>query len=190
MADSGQAPGSGQDDDLDVMYIWKIPVDRAYVKSLLGILKVVISILSMIAFICCASGRSENCDDQYSSTYNFFEFTSISCFLTILFLWFFFVLTLHRKVFFKAIPWTLVELCYLAVYAIFYAIGSIVIAAQSCEKDSNKAAAAFGFFNLFAIGGHGFFTFRVWREGRSHSSAEAAPKASPGYDADRNMELY
>lgn len=189
MADSGQ-PQSGGQEELDVMYIWKIPIDRAYVKSLVGILKVVIAILSLIAFICCASGRSENCDDEYSSTYNFFEFVSISCFLTILFLWFFFVLTLHTRVFFKIIPWMLVELIYLAVYALFYVLASIIIAAQACGKDSNKAAAAFGFFTFFAIVGHGFLTFREWRSSRSQSSAGAASTSSPQYDAERNRELY
>ncbi|XP_076448761.1 CKLF-like MARVEL transmembrane domain-containing protein 4 [Babylonia areolata] len=189
MADSGHSQPGGHEDG-DIMYIWKIPIDRAYVKSIIGILKFVIAILSLIAFICCASGRSDNCDDKYSSTYNYYEFVSISCFLTIVFLWFFFVLTLHQRLCFKIIPWQFAELVYLAVYAIFYFIAAIVIAAQSCGKDSNKAASAFGFFTLIAIGGHGFLTFRAWWAGRKQSAAEAAPKASPQYDPDRNMELY
>lgn len=187
----GQAGGPGSDRELDVLYLWKIPIDRAYVKSIIGIIKVVMAILSLIAFICCASGRSENCDDAYSSTYNYFEFVSISCFLTAITLWFFFVLTLDRRVFFKLIPWPLVELIYCAVYAIFYLIADIVIAAQSCGKDSNKAAAAFGFFAFFAVGAHIFFTFRQWRESRAAASTTTAtPKSPPEYDPDRNMELY
>nr|KAG5712961.1 hypothetical protein BaRGS_021755 [Batillaria attramentaria] len=190
MSETGQsADQSGSESEVDVMYLWKIPIDRAYVKSIVGILKVVAALISLIAFICCASGRSDNCDDAYSSTYNYFEFVSITCFLTIIALWFFFVLTLNRRVFFKLVPWPLVELIYLAVFIIFYLIANIVIAAQSCGKDSNKAAAAFGFFALFALAGHAFFTFRDWRAGRAASSDTSAPK-TPEYDADRNMEQY
>ena len=72
-------------------------------------------LISLIAFICCASGRSEHCDDSYSSTYNYFEFVSISCFLTVVGLWFFFTLTLDRRVFFKLIPWPLVVSALMAV---------------------------------------------------------------------------
>ncbi|KAK7505755.1 hypothetical protein BaRGS_00003026 [Batillaria attramentaria] len=138
MSETGQSSGqSGSESEVDVMYLWKIPIDRAYVKSIVGILKVVAA------------------------------FVSITCFLTIIALWFFFVLTLNRRVFFKLVPWPLV----------------------SCGKDSNKAAAAFGFFALFALAGHAFFTFRDWRAGRAASSDTSAPK-TPEYDADRNMEQY
>ncbi|KAK7115286.1 CKLF-like MARVEL transmembrane domain-containing protein 4 isoform X2 [Littorina saxatilis] len=174
----------------DVLYIWKIPIDRAYVKSLVGVLKIVVAIISLIAFICCASGRSIHCDHAYSSTYNFFEFVSISCFLTIVALWFFFVLTADKRVFFKVVPWRLVELIYLAVYALFYLIGFIVIAAQACGKDSNKAAAAFGFFALAGICAHGYFTFKEWREGRTQAATTTTNTSAPQYDPERNMDTY
>ncbi|KAK6983109.1 CKLF-like MARVEL transmembrane domain-containing protein 4, partial [Biomphalaria glabrata] len=65
-------------------------------------------ILSLIAFICSASGRSDNCDDSYSSTYNYFEFVTMSAFITLMILWFLYALTLHTKLCFKLVPWKLV----------------------------------------------------------------------------------
>lgn len=173
----------------DIMYLWKIPIDRGYVKSLVSLLKVVLGLLSLIAFICAASGRTADCDHAYASTYNFFEFTSISSFLTIFTLWFFFTLTLDRRICFKLLPWRILELVYLAIYAIFFLIASITIAAQACGKDSNKAASAFGFFSLAVVGVHIFFTFKDWRKGgHSSGSATTAGPNGPQYDADTNRQ--
>ena len=44
MADSGQDGGHSGGQNVDVMYIWKIPIDHIYVKSIIGILKVVIGV--------------------------------------------------------------------------------------------------------------------------------------------------
>ncbi|XP_005109352.1 CKLF-like MARVEL transmembrane domain-containing protein 4 [Aplysia californica] len=179
---------ASQPQDGNIVYLWKIPVDKGYVKSLDSVLKVVAAALSFIAFICCASGRSDHCDDQYSSTYNYFEFVSISAFLTLLILWIFYALTLRSRLFFKLLPWNLVDLIYLAVYIIFYAIASIVLAAQPCGKDSNKAGAAFGFFTLGCLCANAFFSFQAWRGSRMESSADTGK--SPEYNAERNMEQY
>lgn len=173
----------------NIIYLWKFPIDKSYVKSLDSMLKVIAAVLSFIAFICCASGRSENCDDEYSSTYNFFEFVSISCFITLIILWIFYSLTLTQKFCFAAVPWALVDWIYLAVYFVMYFIGSCVLAAQSCGKDSNKAGAAFGFFTLGAIGANIFIGFMAWRSSRGGRSSQDTGK-SPEYNAERNMEQY
>ncbi|KAK3732041.1 hypothetical protein RRG08_026428 [Elysia crispata] len=172
-----------------IAYIWKIPIDKTYVKSIIGILKVVAAVLSLIAFICVASGRSENCDDKYSSTYNYFEFVSISAFFTLLIFWMIHTITLSSRLFFKLVPWLLVDLIYCAVYIVFYFIANCVLAAQSCGKDNNKAGTAFGFFVLFCYGGNAFLGFRDWQSSRQQRPADTTAK-SPDYNAERNMELY
>ena len=57
MADSGQDGGHTGGQDVDIMYIWKIPIDRVYVKSIIGILKVVIGV--SIAHDTCVPERLE-----------------------------------------------------------------------------------------------------------------------------------
>ncbi|XP_055891291.1 CKLF-like MARVEL transmembrane domain-containing protein 4 [Biomphalaria glabrata] len=183
------APTSQTSESNNVVYVWKFPIDRTFVKSINSILKVAAAILSLIAFICSASGRSDNCDDSYSSTYNYFEFVTMSAFITLMILWFLYALTLHTKLCFKLVPWKLVDLGYLIVYLVLYLIANIVISAQSCGKDSNKAAAAFGFFAFFCLCGHVFFAFREWRESRSESSANTTNNATE-YSPDRNIEHY
>ncbi|PVD20618.1 hypothetical protein C0Q70_18776 [Pomacea canaliculata] len=186
----GTTQSADGNQDVDILYLWKIPVDRTYVKSIIGVLKVVIAILSLIAFVCCASGRSDVCDKEFSSTYNYFEFVSISAFLTIISLWFFFVLTLHRRICFKLIPWVFVDLIYCVVYIIMYVIADIVLAAQTCGKGSNEAGAVFGFFTVAAFVAHAVFTFLQWRRSRTQATSESSPKPSPEYSAERNMESY
>ncbi|GFO05919.1 cklf-like marvel transmembrane domain-containing protein 4 [Plakobranchus ocellatus] len=179
-----------QESTSTIIYLWKIPIDKTYVTSLIGILKVAAAVLSLIAFICVASGRSDNCDDDYSSTYNYFEFVSISAFFTLIILWLIHTITLSSRLFFKLVPWTFVDLIYCGVYIILYVIANIVLAAQSCGKDSNKAGAAFGFFALFCYGGNAFFAFQSWRSSRNRPPADTTASKSPDYNAERNMELY
>ncbi|KAH9491650.1 hypothetical protein Btru_030586 [Bulinus truncatus] len=188
-AEMSETPAVTQPSNENIIYVWKFPVDRTYVKSINSLLKVAAAILSLIAFICSAAGRSDNCDDSYSSTYNFFEFVAMSCFITIMILWLMFTLTLQTKLCFKLLPWKLVDLGYLIIYIVLYLIADIVIAAQSCGKDSNKAAAAFGFFVFFCLCGLVFFAFREWRESRSSGSSSTANNA-PEYSAERNLEHY
>ncbi|XP_059172345.1 CKLF-like MARVEL transmembrane domain-containing protein 4 [Physella acuta] len=173
----------------NTIYIWKFPIDRSYVKSISSILKVAAACIALIAFICCASGRSDVCDKSYSSTYNFFEFVTMSSFITLLILWFFFALTLNTKLFFKLLPWTLIDLGYLILYIVLYLIANIVLAAQACGKDSNKAGAAFGFFAMFCLCGNFFFVFRDWRSSRNQSASSSAGKTQE-YNSERNIEQY
>ncbi|CAL1536519.1 unnamed protein product [Lymnaea stagnalis] len=175
----------------NIIYIWKFPVDRLYVKSLCSILKIAASFLSLIAFICCASGRSDNCDDSYSSTYNYFEFVSISAFITLMIFWLLYTLTLTSRLFFKLIPWKLVDLAYLILYIVLYLIADIVLAAQSCDKDSNRAGAAFGFFALFCLCANVFFAFREWQSSRHGGASSTVETNKTGeYNAERNLEQY
>ncbi|GFR61823.1 CKLF-like MARVEL transmembrane domain-containing protein 4 [Elysia marginata] len=173
-----------------IVYLWKIPIDKTYVQSIIAILKVVAAVLSLIAFICVASGRSDNCDDKYSSTYNYFEFVSISAFFTLLILWTIHTITLSSRLFFKLVPWLLVDLIYCAVYILFYFIANCVLAAQSCGKDNNKAGTAFGFFVLICYGGNAFLSFRDWQASRHQRPSSDTTAKSPDYNAERNMELY
>jgi len=170
-------------EDGNIVYLWKIPVDRSYVKSLDSLLKVIAAVLTFIAFICCSAGRSDNCDDSYSSTYNYFEFVAISCFLTVLILWIFHAVTLKEKLCFKMVPWSLVGVVYLLVYILLYLIADICLAAQTCGKDSNGAAAAFGFFTVIVLGVNTFFAFKSWRgEHPARSSGSGETDAPPPYE--------
>lgn len=190
MADQQNAQDSSTTTDTHIIvYLWKIPIDKTYVQSFISILKVVAAVLSLIAFICVASGRSDNCDDKYSSTYNYFEFVSISAFFTLLILWTIHAITLSSRLFFKMVPWSLVDLIYCGAYILLYFIANCVLAAQSCGKDNNKAGAAFGFFALFCFGGNAFLSFREWQSSR-HQRPSETPAKSPDYNAERNMELY
>jgi hypothetical protein len=171
-----------------ILYIWKIPIDKTYVLSLNSALKIAATFLSLIAFICVAAGRSEACDRSYSSTYNYFEFVSISAFLTLIIFWLLYTLTLTRRLCMKLLPWVFVDLIYCVIYIILYIIADIVLAAQSCGKDSNKAGCAFGFFALFCIIANAVFLFLDWRRARLEAGANTNQGSS--YNPDRNMEQY
>lgn len=44
----GTTQSADGNQDVDILYLWKIPVDRTYVKSIIGVLKVVIAVSSYI----------------------------------------------------------------------------------------------------------------------------------------------
>lgn len=44
----GTTQSADGNQDVDILYVWKIPVDRTYVKSIIGVLKVVIAVSSCV----------------------------------------------------------------------------------------------------------------------------------------------
>ncbi|BFZ13079.1 hypothetical protein BsWGS_16118 [Bradybaena similaris] len=171
-----------------IIYLWKIPVDRSYVFSLNSVLKIASAFLSLIAFICVASGREAVCDIVYASSYNYFEFVSMSLFLTLLLSWLLNTLTLTKRMFMRLLPWIFIDLIYCGIYIILYIIADIVVAAQSCGKDNNKAGSAFGFFATGCLIAIGIFLFLALRQTRQEAGANVGK--GPDYNPDRNMEQY
>ncbi|CAG5131983.1 unnamed protein product, partial [Candidula unifasciata] len=80
------------------------------------------------------------------------------------------------------------DLIYCGIYIILYIIADIVIAAQACGKDNNKAGSAFGFFATGCFVAIGVFLFLTWKRARQEAGANAGK--SPDYNPERNMEQY
>lgn len=184
MSDIEKQTGTGQPQALpddkppsNVRKVWIFPIDMDYIKSLCGILQLAIAGLSLIALICCSAGRTPSCDYSYAASYNFFGFVAGSTFLTMLLWWMFFVVTLNQRL--NVVPWRFGEVIILTIFGIMYIIGDIVIAAQPCGKDSNRAAAAFGFFAFFCMCGHFYLSFRLWRE-TEKPVAQGPQEPAPG----------
>lgn len=161
-----------------------MPIDKSFVFSINSIFVASASLLSLIAFICVISGRTNICDDIYGgAAYSFFEFVSVSVFLTLLFSWLFYTLTLSRRVFLRRIPWVLIDLVYNAVFIVFYLIANIVIAVKSCDKDSNKAGSVFGFLAMFCMVGVSIFQFRLLKIQRVDAPPPESSREQPAEPA-------
>lgn len=144
----------------------EIGFDRIYLKSIDSILKIVEMVLSLIVFICISS-------HAWYSLYGggWVQFVSISCLITVLILWIFFMLRIIYKL---PGPWTLIILIYYIVYSVFYLITMILCAVQASNHQKYQnlsvgglvAAAIFSFIIVGVLAVDTFFQFRKFQEGQ------------------------
>ncbi|XP_063416631.1 plasmolipin-like [Mytilus trossulus] len=148
-----------------------VGLDKIYMKSIDSILKIAEMVLSLIVFICVSF-------HSYHGG-GWVQFVSISCLITVLILWIFFMLRIIYKL---PGPWMLIILIYYVVYCVFYLISFLVCAIQAGNNGQNGgfiAAAVFCVFILVVLGADIFFQFRKWQDSGSSFSARSTT-SSPG----------
>ncbi|ESO82804.1 hypothetical protein LOTGIDRAFT_229820 [Lottia gigantea] len=159
----------------ETIEIFGIKLDFSYMKSIPGMLRVGEIFLTLIAFSCVAASRNYYCDYKYASGYNYFEFVSISAFISTLIIYIMYIVDLHNKFVFKFVPWKLADCVWCGVYTLFFFIASCVLASNGCSQGGNKAGAAFGFFSTIAIGADGFLAFWELRAERMCTTTHRSP---------------
>lgn len=146
-----------------------IGLDKIYLTSIDSILKIVEMVLSLIVFICITSHA------WYSVVGGgWVQFVSISCLITVLILWIFFMLRIIYKL---PGPWALIILIYYIVYTVFFLICFLVCAIQASKYYDNGgliAAAIFSFIMLGVLAVDTFFQFRKFREGQSRPAGSSS----------------
>ncbi|XP_052059627.1 CKLF-like MARVEL transmembrane domain-containing protein 7 isoform X2 [Mytilus californianus] len=155
-----------------------VGLDKIYMKSIDSILKIAEMVLSLIVFICVTSHPG------YSYIGGgWVQFVSISCLITVLILWIFFMLRIIYKL---PGPWMLIILIYFVVYVIFYFITAIVCFAQSGKIEQSAGLVAAGVFCvliLVVLGADTFFQFRKWQDSGSSFSTRSTTTSSGGATA-------
>ncbi|XP_067854279.1 CKLF-like MARVEL transmembrane domain-containing protein 4 [Heptranchias perlo] len=134
-----------------------IRCDTDYLRSALGILKMVEVILALIAFICIETVKEcLPCGGLY-----FFEFVSCTAFVITGVLLLMFSLNLHTKV--LQINWNLTDLVNTVISAIVFFIASIVLAAMNHKRKGEVAAVVFGFLAAGAYSVNSYLAIKIWR---------------------------
>ncbi|KAK7115290.1 MARVEL domain-containing protein 1-like [Littorina saxatilis] len=174
----GITPVEQTSDNPNVKHLWLIPVDLNFVKSLEGIMDLVIAMLSLIAWICIAPAIPVYCIDAYGGGYSFFEFCAGSTFLTMTLWYIMFVVMINQRL--KIVPWRLGQLIILGGFGALYVIAAIVVAARTCHQGSLAAASAFGFLTTIAMAGHFYYSFRLWRETEVPAARAATDTTTQG----------
>lgn len=146
-----------------------VGLDKMYMKSIDSILKIAEMVLSLIIFICVTS------HPYYSHIGGgWVQFVSISCLITVLILWIFFMLRIIYKL---PGPWMLIILIYYVVYCVFYLISFLVCAIQAGKYGSGTggliAGAVFCVIILVVLGADTFFQFRKWQDSGSSFSTRS-----------------
>ncbi|CAH1801177.1 unnamed protein product [Owenia fusiformis] len=143
-------------------------LDREFVKSIPGILKVVQMVLSLIGFICVTTGNKLIC--PYGSAFGWYEFVSMGAFWSTFALYLLYLLKCQDRC--CACPWlnwNFIELIYLGIVIICWFIAAIVMAVQNCGQGGFQAGSAFGFFALAAYGANEYFVARTWWAARQEA---------------------
>lgn len=152
-----------------------VGLDKIYMKSIDSILKIAEMVLSLIVFICVTSHPG------YSYIGGgWVQFVSISCLITVLILWIFFMLRIIYKL---PGPWMLIILIYYVVYCVFYLVSFLVCAIQAGKYYENGgliAGAVFCVFILIVLGADTFFQFRKWQDSGSSFSTRSTTTSSGG----------
>ncbi|CAL8246972.1 unnamed protein product [Lota lota] len=138
-----------------------IRCDLEYLRSYLGILKVVEVVLSLLGFICIETIMlCSPCGGVY-----FFEFVSCSTFVITGVLLFIFSLNLHIKV--PHVNWSLTDLVNTGASTLFFFLASLVLACINHGTSAEIAAVLFGFLVTCVYGLNSFLAVRKWRRGDS-----------------------
>ncbi|KAK2723491.1 CKLF-like MARVEL transmembrane domain-containing protein 8 [Artemia franciscana] len=133
--------------------------DKEYLRSIPGMLKAVVMVINIIAFICVSSS-----DFHYHSNANWMSFCAWAGFFTTGTLLLFYCLHLIEK--FHFIPWLLVEFIYCAVWSFFFFSASCACASYGKASNWFAAAAFFGFCSCLLYGLDAYMKFVDWRAGR------------------------
>ncbi|KAG5839479.1 CKLF-like MARVEL transmembrane domain-containing protein 4 [Anguilla rostrata] len=143
-----------------------IRCDTAYLKSNLGILKIIEVVLSLIAFICIETVMvCLPCGGVY-----FFEFVSCSALLITSILLLIFSLSIHTKV--PHINWSLTDLVSTATSSFFFLLASIVLAALNRKSGGEITAVIVGFLVMAVYAFNTYLAVRSWctRDGSSSTT--------------------
>ncbi|KAL3860279.1 hypothetical protein ACJMK2_010421 [Sinanodonta woodiana] len=167
----GQAAGGAvANSDTEMKQLYRcIYVDVSFVKSIIGIIMAFEIILSLLGLIIVSASYIEACDFLYGKTYSYFDFVTASCFFTSGAWYILNALGVLKK--FGVIRWDIGELIWCGFYTFNFLISSSVLAAHSCYQESYKAGAAFGFFCLIVIAGHGIWELKRFFDKRRQSSS-------------------
>ncbi|XP_076011405.1 CKLF-like MARVEL transmembrane domain-containing protein 4 [Genypterus blacodes] len=139
--------------------------DVEYLKSYLGILKLVEVVLALIAFICIETiMMCSPCGGVY-----FFEFVSCSAFVVTGVLLLIFSLNLHTKV--PHVNWSLTDLVNTAACTVFFFLSSLVLVCINHNTGAEIAAVIFGFLVTAVYGLNTFLAVRRWRRGNGCQGA-------------------
>ncbi|XP_069755637.1 CKLF-like MARVEL transmembrane domain-containing protein 4 isoform X1 [Narcine bancroftii] len=131
--------------------------DTEYLRSTLGLLKVLEVLLALIAFICIETVKEcLPCGGLY-----FFEFVSCTAFVVTGVLLLLFSLNLHTKV--PQINWNLTDLINTIISALLFLIASIVLAAMNHKSKGEIAAVVFGFLATGAYMVNSYVAVKIWR---------------------------
>ncbi|VDH89118.1 Hypothetical predicted protein [Mytilus galloprovincialis] len=139
-----------------------VGLDKIYMKSIDSILKIAEMVLSLIIFICVTSHPG-----YFTIGGGWVQFVSISCLITVLILWIFFMLRIIYKL---PGPWMLIILIYYVVYCVFFLISFLVCAIQAGNNPQPGgliAGAVFCVIILVVLGADTFFQFRKWQDSGS-----------------------
>ncbi|CAH1779399.1 unnamed protein product [Owenia fusiformis] len=128
-------------------------MNGAYVRSLVGIFKILQIVLGIIVLACVGSR-------YFVGGHQFFLFVASVCFIgsTLLFLFYLFRIT--EKL---TLPWTFIDLIYSAGGTLLYFIASIVLAVFTYGLGNLIAGTVFSFMQLGCFGISTFFLFQDWR---------------------------
>ncbi|XP_045191842.2 MARVEL domain-containing protein 1-like isoform X2 [Mercenaria mercenaria] len=140
-----------------------IGLDKAFLRTYQGILKIVECILDIIAFICASIWIHWG---PYGG--GWVQFVTMSAFITTLLL---FGFHLFRIIYKLPGPWGLIELIYLVLYSVMLIIAAIVCAVRFNWHSSIAAATFFTFAATACYVFDTFLLFRAWQQGRSGSSS-------------------
>ncbi|XP_060565397.1 CKLF-like MARVEL transmembrane domain-containing protein 4 isoform X1 [Ruditapes philippinarum] len=136
-----------------------IGLDKDYIKTYNGLLKIVECVLDIIAFICASIYIHWG---PYGG--GWVQFVTMSAFITTLLL---FGFHLFRIIYKLPGPWGLIELIYYVLYSLMMLIAGIVCAARGNWDASIGAAAFFTFAATACYVFDTFLLFRGWQQGRS-----------------------
>ncbi|XP_069509205.1 CKLF-like MARVEL transmembrane domain-containing protein 4 [Ambystoma mexicanum] len=133
-----------------------IRCDLDYIRSHLGILKVVEVVLALLAFICIETiMQCSPCEALY-----FFEFVSCSACVVTGALLLIFSLNLHMRM--LQINWNLTDLINTGLSTLFFFIASIVLAAVNHKNGAEIAAAIFGFLATVVYAVNTYIAVKKW----------------------------
>ncbi|XP_078584642.1 CKLF-like MARVEL transmembrane domain-containing protein 7 [Branchiostoma floridae x Branchiostoma japonicum] len=136
-----------------------LTVDKEFVKSVPGVLKIVQMFLCFLAFLLSKIGWCF----MTCGAYNFFGFVTMTSLLYELwtFLWY---LT-HGYMMISRVCWEKVDFIGTCVVIGLNLLASIILAAQAYDG-TGSAAAAFGFFATFSFIAGAYVTWKLWKEGQ------------------------
>ncbi|KAJ8247305.1 hypothetical protein GJAV_G00244770 [Gymnothorax javanicus] len=144
-----------------------ISLDKDYLKSNFGILKMIEVVLSLIAFICIETiMECLPCGGVY-----FFEFVSCSASVVTGVLLVVFSLRLQAKV--PQINWSLTDQVNTAACTFFFFLASVILAALNYRSGAEIAAAIFGFLVTCVYGFNTFLVVKQWRKAGGGRSGPA-----------------
>lgn len=138
-----------------------IGLDKDYLRSIPGLLKIAEIVLVFVAFICASV-------DIWWGSYGggWVQFVTMSAFITTLV---FFLFHLLRVIGRLPGPWILIEFIYYCVYTLMLLISFIVAAARAGYFYHNSSIIATAIFTFIATAVYAvdtFFQFKNWRSSR------------------------